>query len=137
MDFKQAVKKSASAMKIAIPMITGILILVSIFNVLVPKSSYHLLFRGGVFDPLIGAALGSVIAGNPVSSYIISGDLLRQGISLIAVTAFLVSWVTVGIFQLPIEIEFLGKKFALVRNISAFVLSLVVAVLTVIGVNIL
>ena len=132
MNFKEAVQKAALAMGKFFPTITGILILISLFNTLVPVSSYKLLFRGTIFDPVVSALLGSVIAGNPVTSYLISGDLLRQGISLLAVTAFLTAWVTVGVVQLPAEIQFLGKKFALIRNLSAFILSLAVAFMTVI-----
>jgi uncharacterized membrane protein YraQ (UPF0718 family) len=137
MNLKTAIRKSAQTLGTAIPMILGILLLISLFNTLVPVSSYRILFRGTVFDPLLGAILGSVVAGNPVTSYIISGDLLRQGISLLTVTAFLTAWVTVGVIQLPIEIQFFGKKFALLRNLSAFVLSLVVAVLTVLILSII
>ncbi len=132
MKLKEAIGKAAKTLGTAIPMILGILILISLFNALVPESSYRLLFRGTLFDPVVGALLGSVVAGNPVTSYIISGDLLKQGISLLTVTAFLTAWVTVGVVQLPAEIQFLGKKFALARNLSAFVLSLVVAAATVI-----
>ncbi len=131
MKLQEAFGKATKTMGTAIPMILGILMLISLFNTLVPVSSYRLLFRGTVFDPVIGALLGSVVAGNPVTSYIISGDLLKQGISLMTVTAFLTAWVTVGVVQLPAEIQFLGKKFALARNLSAFVLSLVVAATTV------
>ncbi|UBM63106.1 hypothetical protein LA303_03805 [Candidatus Sulfidibacterium hydrothermale] len=137
MNLKTAIRKSAQTLGTAIPMILGILMLISLFNTLVPVSSYRILFRGTAFDPLLGAILGSVVAGNPVTSYIISGDLLRQGISLLTVTAFLTAWVTVGVIQLPIEIQFFGKKFALLRNLSAFVLSLVVAVLTVLILSII
>ncbi len=132
MNFKEATRKAVKAMGKIFPMITGILILISLFNTLVPASSYKLLFRGTIFDPVIGSLLGSIIAGNPVTSYLISGDLLRQGISLLTVTAFLTAWVTVGVIQLPAEIQFLGKKFTIIRNLSAFFLSLLIAFVTVI-----
>ena len=135
MKLSEALRKAAKGLGRAIPMIIGILILISLFNTLVPVSSYRILFRGTLLDPVIGAFLGSVVAGNPVTSYIISGDLLKQGISLLTVTAFMISWVTVGVVQLPAEMQFLGKKFALIRNLSAFILSLVVAFLTVILMN--
>ncbi len=32
--------------------------------------------------------------------------------SLIAVTAFILTWTTVGLLMLPLESKFLGKKFA-------------------------
>ena len=132
MNLREALVKAAKGLGRVFPTITGILILISLFNTLVPVSSYKILFRGTIFDPAIGALLGSVVAGNPVTSYLISGDLLKQGIGLLTVTTFLTAWVTVGVVQLPAEIQFLGKKFALIRNLSAFILSLVVAFLTVI-----
>lgn len=132
MKLNEAIRKAAKAMGTAFPTIVGILILISLFNTLVPTSSYRFLFRGTLFDPVVGALLGSVVAGNPVTSYIISGDLLKQGISLLTVTAFLTAWVTVGVVQLPAEIHYLGKRFALFRNLSAFILSILVAFLTVI-----
>jgi uncharacterized membrane protein YraQ (UPF0718 family) len=57
--------------------------------------------------------------------------MLQQGVSLIAVTAFLVAWVTVGFIQLPAESYLLGKRFAFLRNLTAFILAIVVAILTV------
>jgi DNA-binding response OmpR family regulator len=47
----------------------------------------------------------------------LGGELLAKGISLVAVTALLVSWVTVGSVQLPAEALMLGSRFALYRNL--------------------
>ena len=88
--------------------------------------------KNTLLDSAIGSFLGSILAGNPITSYILGGELLQQGVSLMAVTAFLISWVTVGIIQLPAEIALLGKNFALVRNVTAFLLSIVIAIFTVI-----
>jgi uncharacterized membrane protein YraQ (UPF0718 family) len=79
-----------------------------------------------IFAPIIG----SILAGNPITSYIIGAQLLENNISLIIITAFMVSWVTVGVVQMPIEIQTLGKKFSILRNISAFILSILVAIIT-------
>ncbi len=129
---REATIKAARAMYRSLPIICGIIILVSLANVLIPKSFYGALFKGNfLIDPFIGSFLGSILAGSPITSYVISGELLKQGISLVAVTAFIVSWVTVGVVQLPAEIMLLGKKFAIIRNISAFFLAIIVAILTV------
>ena len=120
----------------SVPILLSIILLTSLFQVFIPHSFFEFLFRNNaLIDSFIGSALGSVLAGNPVTSYIIGGEFLKQGVSLIAVTAFLVSWVTVGVIQFPAESLLLGKKFAIVRNITAFFFSIVVAILTVIGVN--
>ena len=83
------------------------------------------------FDSFIGSAIGSISAGTPITSYIFGGELLKQGVGLIAVTAFLVAWVTVGFVQLPAESMILGKRFAFIRNLTAFVLAIIAALITV------
>lgn len=115
-----------------IPLLFGTVLLISLVSVLIPESFFTSVFSGNLLiDPLIGDVIGSISTGNPVTSYIFGGELLKHGVSLLAVTAFLVSWVTVGLVQLPFEAATLGKKFALLRNLSAFFLSILVALLTV------
>jgi hypothetical protein len=46
-----------------------------------------------------------------------------------AVTALLVSWVTVGSIQLPAEIQAFGSRFALFRNGISFVFAILIAFL--------
>ena len=98
-----------------------------------PRGQFKLasLFRGNpLADTLIGTLIGAASAGNPVVSYLLGGELLAQGISLYAVTAFILSWVTLGFIQLPAEIEVFGGRFTLYRNILAFVFTMLIAVLT-------
>ena len=127
---KQSARKTAGNFIQIIPLLTGVLLLVSLAITLIPKSIYQRIFTGNiVLDPLLGATLGSISGGNPLTSYIIGGELLKQGVSLIAVAAFLLSWVTVGIIQLPAEALTLGKKFALLRNCLSFFAAIIIAVL--------
>ena len=131
-NFKDAVAKSAKALWKSLPLILGTILLISLISILIPKSFYTSVFSKNIFlDSFIGSVIGSISAGTPVTSYIFGGEMLSQGVSLLAVTAFLVAWVTVGIIQLPAEIAILGKKFALLRNITAFILSIVVAIITI------
>ena len=121
MKFKEAIKRAAKAMYMSRYLIAGVILLVSLMNAILPKTAYSFLFFKNMWlDSFIGSAIGSILAGNPITSYIIGGELLQQGISLVAVTAFIVAWVTVGIVQLPAEAVLLGKRFAITRNITAF-----------------
>jgi uncharacterized membrane protein YraQ (UPF0718 family) len=114
------------------PILFATLLLVSAMSTLIPNEVYFSLFsKNTFFDSFIGASIGSISAGNPLISYIFGGELLKKGVSLLAVTAFLVSWVTVGIIQYPAEAMILGKKFAFLRNILAFIFSIIVAFLTI------
>jgi len=135
---KKANYKSLLGIWNIIPILLGVLILISLLNTLVPKSIYSHIFTGNLFlDPLIGSSLGSVLAGNPITAYILGHGFLKAGISLVAVTAFIVAWTTVGLIQLPAESLVLGKKFAIFRNLSAFIISIIVAILTIIVINII
>jgi len=131
-SIKKALISAAKPFYRTLPIIVGVVLLVSLANTLIPKEAFVTLFsRNIIVDPIVAAALGSILAGNPITSYILGGEFLGLGISLVAVTAFLVAWVTVGIVQLPAEIMMLGKKFAITRNVLSFVFSIIVAIITV------
>ncbi|NQS89833.1 hypothetical protein HQ584_08605 [Patescibacteria group bacterium] len=129
---KIAITKSAKGMLNSLPILVGVVLLIGLASTLIPKSFYNTLFsKNVVLDSIVGSGLGSILAGNPVTSYVIGGELLKQGISLVAVTSFLVAWVTVGLVQFPAEALLLGRRFAILRNILSFVFSIIVAIITV------
>ena len=133
---KKAIIKATESLGKVLPLILGTILLVSLLTTIVPESFYTRFFNKNIiFDSFIGSIIGSISAGTPIISYILGGEMLKQGISLIAVTAFLVTWVTVGFIQIPAESITLGKKFAIWRNFSAFVLSIIVAFTTVLILN--
>jgi len=135
---KESFLKAGRALGKVFPMILGTILLVSLISALIPESFYLSVFNKNIFfDSIVGSLIGSVSAGNPITSYIFGGEMLNQGVGLIAVTAFLVSWVTVGLIQLPAESLILNKKFAIIRNLSSFVFAIVVAVLTVLILGVL
>lgn len=136
-QIKSALYKTAVGLRKALPDIIGVLLLVGLalqldFEKISAYFSGHQLF-----DAVLGASFGSVAAGNPITSYIIGGELLERGVSLIAVTAFVLAWVTVGVVQLPGEIMIMGRKFAIVRNVTSFLLAIVVAFVVVVTMGVL
>jgi len=121
---KQAIVKTLNTFKISFPIIIGILMLISMLNPLFQKY-YPKIFTGNYFiDPLIGAVGGSIAFGIPITSYIAGGELLENGVSLLAVTAFMLAWTSVGVAMIPIETASLGRKFAIIRNSVNFVASI-------------
>ncbi|RKX71003.1 hypothetical protein DRP53_02975 [candidate division WOR-3 bacterium] len=129
---KRALSKTVRQILSFLPMLFGVVFLIGLFQALLPRSVYIAVFRKQpVIDSILGSLLGSILAGNPVTSYVLGGEFLRQGVSLVAVTAFLVAWVTVGVVQLPVEAMYLGRRFALLRNLFGFLFSILVAIVTV------
>ena len=129
---KESVFKATKGLWNSSPMIIGTILLISLISAMVPKSFYTSVFsKNSLIDSLIGSTIGSISAGNPITSYIFGGEMLAQGVGLIAVTAFLVSWVTVGLIQFPAGATILGKRFSLLRNLTAFALAIIVAIITI------
>lgn len=116
----------------SLPMLFGVILAIGLFQTYVSSRVFREVFTGELLlDTVMGSIMGSISAGNAVTSYIIGGELIKEDVSLIAVTAFIVAWVTVGIIQLPAEAAILGRRFAWLRNILAFVFSVLVAIATV------
>ena len=136
--FKENFIKTLNSFWQIFPVILGVILLISLSLVALPKNFYTTIFTGNKFiDPFFGAIFGSIAAGNPITSYIIGGELLKQGVSLLAVTAFILAWVSVGIIQLPAESLMLGRKFAITRNIISFLTTIIIAVLTILTLSFL
>ena len=137
-SFWKVLQKSSLSFLAMAPLLLGVIGLVGLFQVLVTPKMLAALFRGNpLADTLIGTLTGAAAAGNPVVSYLLGGELLAQEISLYAVSAFILSWVTLGFIQLPAEVEVFGGRFTLYRNILAFIFTMLIAVLTTLTLQVL
>jgi len=124
--------KSLKSFAAALPVLLGVILLLGLFRMNVSAQFISSIFKGELLrDTIIGSLIGSVSAGNPITSYIIGAELLSEGVSLFAITAFIVAWVTVGVIQLPAEAAILGKRFAFARNLISFILAILVSMVVV------
>ncbi len=129
-------KRSGRQIGNLLPILVGVVLLLGLFNTFISKELLLSIFSGNMLpDILWGTGFGSILAGNPINSYVIGGELLRYGVNLFAVTAFITAWVTIGLVQLPAEIAALGKKFALIRNTLSIFLCIAISILTVFTYN--
>jgi uncharacterized membrane protein YraQ (UPF0718 family) len=127
-----ALKRSGMQIVNLLPIFIGVVLLIGLFKAFISKDMLSSIFsENALLDTLLGTGLGSILAGNPLNSYVIGGEMLEQGVSLFAMTAFITAWVTIGLVQLPAEMAALGKKFALIRNALSMVLCMVISILTV------
>lgn len=111
-----------------LPIVLGMLLVTSLAMSLFSGQITGALFgHGALLDTVVGALIGSVALGHPSASFILGGELLAAGVELGAVTALMVSWVTVGVVHLPAESLLLGRRFAVLRNIIAFAAAIVIA----------
>lgn len=127
---QSALNDTLNAFKRMLPLVFGVLLIISYLQS-IEASTYIVRFFTGnlLFDTGVGAVAGSILTGNPITSYILAGELKDIGVHLVPVTAFLVAWVTVGVVQLPAEITIFGKRYAIIRNAVSFVSAVCIALL--------
>jgi len=131
--FKEAFLGTLKSLYTIAPMLLAVIGLVGLFQSVVTPEMLHTLFSGKILqDTFIATLIGGVSVGQPFLSYIIGGELLKEGISLYAVSAFILAWVTLGVVQLPLEWSLFGTRFTWVRNLLAFVFAIVIAYATVV-----
>ena len=135
-NIKEAFNKSLKGFLSMLPVLIAILLLLGIFDVYITKDILLSLFISNNFvDTITGTLLGGVLTGNPMISYILGGELTDAGVSLYAVTAFILSWVTIGLVQLPAEVEIFGIRFTFYRTLFTFITTVLVSLSTVLTVN--
>ena len=111
-----------------LPILIGVLLLTSLLVQLLPR-----LLEAGLFgthpglDAVAGAAAGSIFSGHPLVSYLLGGELREGGASLVGITALVVAWITVGLTHLPMEAAVFGWRFAIARNLLAFLSAILIA----------
>ena len=129
---RDSLKKTMRTFINMLPIIVGMLLLTSlVVTVFSEQISSGIFGNGDILDTLLAASIGSIAVGHPLASYLLGGELLGSGVGLLAVTALVVTWVTVGIIQLPAEALMLGTRFAMYRNIISFIVAIAIAFLTV------
>ena len=127
----ESVKKTLRTFLNILPIVFSMLLLTSLAVSIFPDQiSTGIFGQNDFIDAFIGASVGSVAAGHPLASYVLAGELLAAGVGMFAVTALVVSWVTVGIVQLPAEALLLGKHFAFYRNLLCFIFAIAISLMT-------
>jgi len=134
---KASVRKSGAAIWQLLPILFAVLLLSSLIVPAIPQLIHQgFLGNGDLIDSLGTAVVGSLAAGQPIISYLLAGELQEAGIGLMAVTAFIGAWVTVGIIPMPAEAMVLGWRFAMIRNAISFMLCIALAWLTVVSLHV-
>ena len=132
MSFKKAFINSAKSFLSIMPMMIAIVGIVGIFQSYVtPKFISSLFGYGSLSDIFTGTFIGAIANGHGSISFIIADGLKQQGVSLYALSTFTLAWVTLGFVQLPAEASVFGLKFTIIRNILAFISTMLIAYLTI------
>ncbi len=124
-------KRAVERFFFLLPLLPGVLLLFSLITQLLPDEPLKRFFgHSPALDALVGAVVGGLAMGQVFVGYLVGGELVRNGLSLATAAALIVSWATVGLTFLPYEMRAYGNRFAIARNLLAFVSALIIAYVT-------
>ncbi|MFO7895768.1 MAG: hypothetical protein R6U84_02405 [Candidatus Cloacimonadales bacterium] len=113
-----------------VPSILAIILLIGlIYGLFADK--IELLFgeQSGLSGFFLIAIMGAILHLPSLLAFPLASSFLAEGASYSAVAAFITTLTMIGIVTLPLEIETMGKKFALWRNLLSFVMALIIALI--------
>ncbi len=112
-----------------IPMLLGIIIIVAMLKEAWAFEIIAKYLSNNFLSVILADIFWSFSAWNTINSYIIANSFWKLDNYILVITTFLIAWTTVWIIQIPAEIYFFGKKFAIIRNIISFVFAIIGAYL--------
>ncbi len=124
-NIKKTFFQTLNGFKELMPMLVGVLLLVSILKKLGVFEVMWKYLQNNFFWAFLADIFWSISVGNTINSYIIAHNFWNLNDNILIITAFLIAWVSVGIVQLPAEMYFFGKKFAIARNLVSFVFAII------------
>ncbi len=136
LSFVQDKQKTVMSLKRAwrmflnvLPQFVAILFLVGLLLTVLNPSAIRQIIGAdsGWGGMLITACLGAVTLVPALIAFPIAAELLKNGAGLMQIAVFISTLTTVGLVTLPLEVRYLGKKAAILRNVLAFLFSFAVA----------
>ncbi len=133
----KALKKGYKSFMKLMPSLLPIMLLMGILLVLVNKESIELVVGEdtGIVGVLLSGILGSIMFMPSFVAFTFGKGLLDAGAGLPQIAALVSGLMSVGIVSITIETAYFGKKFTILRNIFAFVLVLIFALVITIFIN--
>ena len=127
---KLALVKAWKAFENILPQILIVFLIIGFALAIFPPETIRRFLgaESGVFGILAAAIIGSVTLMPGFVAFPLAAALLKSGAGYMQLAAFISTLMMVGIITIPIERKTFGLKATITRNVSAFVYSLVVAV---------
>ncbi len=126
-----SLKKAWKSFENILPQFLSVIIMIGILlSVLTPEQISDVLgSNSGWYGVMLAAGIGSITLIPAFIAFPLAASLLNNGAGYAQIAAFVSTLMMVGIVTLPMEVQYFGKKAAVVRNLSAFVFSLAVALI--------
>ncbi|MDK2562089.1 permease [Romboutsia sedimentorum] len=127
---KIALKKVWKSFENILPQFITIIILIGILLVILDKQAISNMIgnESGLIGVIIAAAIGSITLIPGFIAFPLAKILLENGAGISQIAAFISTLMMVGIITIPLEIKYWGKKATFIRNILAFLFSIIIAI---------
>lgn len=127
---KQALMKAWKSFENILPQFLSILIIIGLaLAILSPETITALLGTNtGVWGVLTASLVGSITLIPGFVAFPLAAALLKNGAGYMQIAAFVSTLMMVGIVTIPMEMKTFGKRATIVRNVSAYLFSIVVAI---------
>lgn len=125
-----AMKKAFKAFENILPQFLVVLLLVAMAMAVLDTATISLVLGrdSGAWGVLAASLVGAITLIPGFVAFPAAAALLQGGAGTTQIAAFVSSLMMVGIVTLPLEIQFFGKRTAFLRNLLAYVFSLIAAV---------
>lgn len=126
-----ALKKAWRSFENILPQFLSILIIIGVtLAVVSPETISRLIGKqSGWMGMMLSAFIGAVTLVPGFVAFPLASALLKSGAGFMQIAVFISTLMMVGIVTMPVEIKYFGKKATVVRNLSAFIFSFVVAIM--------
>ncbi len=126
---KKALKKAWKSFENILPQFLALILLIGMMLTILDAETISKLFgdSSGMWGVLLFAVVGAITLIPGFIAFPLAAALLQSGAGVMQIAAFVSSLMMVGIITMPLEIQTFGKKVAIIRNLSAFAFSFVVA----------
>ncbi len=100
-----------------IPLIALALIIVGMVNNLISKDTIQTISgkNSGVKGIMLGTIAGIITPGGTFVAFPLAGTMLKQGVSIGVVVAYITAYSIFDITRLPVEVSFMGWKFVVAK----------------------
>jgi len=125
--FKMAIKKGL----MLLPLLLIIIIIIGVMLVFIPREFIQRYLGGEItlFQMVFVLIAGAIAMIPGIIALPLAGSLVDSGASYVPVAAFITTLTMVGFVTIPVEIQQLGKKITVLRNLLAFVFAVIISLL--------
>lgn len=112
-----------------LPQFIAILLLIGLLLAIVTPEMIQRVIgaESGFLGMLITSLLGAVTLVPALIAFPVAAELLNNGAGITQIAVFISTLTMVGFVTLPMEIKYLGKKVAVLRNILAYLFAFATA----------